>query len=64
MALVREAIELGRDARGRSKVKVRQPLARAIVCGDERVRAAVGRLRELVASELNVKAVEVVARWC
>ena len=37
MALVREAIELGRDARGRSKVKVRQPLPRVIVCGDERV---------------------------
>jgi isoleucyl-tRNA synthetase len=62
MALVRETIELGRDARVRSKVKVRQPLGRAIVCGDERVRAAVGRLRDLVCSELNVKAVEVVAR--
>jgi isoleucyl-tRNA synthetase len=61
MAIVREAIELGRDARGRSKVRVRQPLPRAIVCGDERVRGAVGRLRELVASELNVKEVELVA---
>jgi isoleucyl-tRNA synthetase len=61
MAVVREAIEAGRDARGRSKVKVRQPLGRAIVCGDERVRAAVVRLRDLVAAELNVKAVEVVA---
>jgi isoleucyl-tRNA synthetase len=61
MALVREAIELGRDARGRSRTKVRQPLPRAIVCGNARTRAAVGRLRELIASELNVKAVEVVA---
>jgi isoleucyl-tRNA synthetase len=61
MALVRDAIELGRDARGRSKVKVRQPLARAIVCGDERTRAAVGRLRDLMTGELNVKAVKVVA---
>ncbi|HYV17041.1 MAG TPA: isoleucine--tRNA ligase [Conexibacter sp.] len=60
MALVREAIELGRDARGRSKVKVRQPLARAIVCGDERTRDAVGRLRDLVLGELNVKALETV----
>ena len=60
MALVREAIELGRDARARSKVKVRQPLRRAIVCGDD----ARGRGRapcELVLSELNVKAVEIVA---
>jgi isoleucyl-tRNA synthetase len=60
MALVREVIELGRDARARSKVKVRQPLPRVVVCGDARVADAVGRLRELVLSELNVKAVEVV----
>ena len=46
--LVREAIELGRDARAKSGVKVRQPLPRVIVCGDERVADAVGRLRELV----------------
>jgi isoleucyl-tRNA synthetase len=61
MALVREAIELGRDARGRSKVKVRQPLPRVIVCGDARTRAAVGRLRDLVIGELNVKAVDTIA---
>jgi isoleucyl-tRNA synthetase len=61
MALVREAIEAGRDARGRSKVKVRQPLARAIVCGDEAARGAVRRLRDLVRGELNVKAVELIA---
>ncbi len=61
MALVREAIELGRDARGRSGVKVRQPLPRVIVCGDERTRAAVGRLRDLVLSELNVKTVDLAA---
>jgi isoleucyl-tRNA synthetase len=61
MALVREAIELGRDARGRSKVKVRQPLPRVIVCGDERTRAAVGRLRDLLLGELNVKALDTVA---
>jgi isoleucyl-tRNA synthetase len=62
MALVREAIELGRDARARSKVRVRQPLPRVVVCGDARTADAVGRLRELVLSELNVKAIEVVAR--
>jgi isoleucyl-tRNA synthetase len=61
MAIVREAIELGRDARGRSKVKVRQPLPRVIVCGDERSRAAVSRLRELLTSELNVKALDLAA---
>jgi isoleucyl-tRNA synthetase len=61
MAIVREAIELGRDARGRSKVKVRQPLSRVIVCGDVRTCEAVGRLRDLVLGELNVKAVETVS---
>jgi isoleucyl-tRNA synthetase len=61
MAIVREAIELGRDARGRSKVKLRQPLPRVIVCGDQRTRDAVSRLRELVTSELNVKAVDLAA---
>jgi isoleucyl-tRNA synthetase len=61
MAIVREAIELGRDARGRSKVKVRQPLPRVIVCGEERSRDAVSRLRELVMSELNVKTVDLAA---
>jgi isoleucyl-tRNA synthetase len=61
MAIVREAIELGRDARGRSKVKVRQPLPRAIVCGDQRARDAVSRLRELILSELNVKALDLAA---
>ncbi len=61
MALAREVIELGRDARAKSKVKVRQPLPRVVVCGGARVADAVGRLRELVLSELNVKAIEVVA---
>jgi isoleucyl-tRNA synthetase len=62
MEIVREAIELGRDARNRSKVKVRQPLPRAIVCcADPGSRAALQRLRDLVAVELNVKAVELVA---
>jgi isoleucyl-tRNA synthetase len=61
MALVREAIELGRDARGRAGLKVRQPLGRVIVCSAEaRDREAVGRLQELIMNELNVKSVDVV----
>lgn len=61
MAFAREAIGLGRDARGRSKLKVRQPLQRVIVCCADRAgRASLERMSELICRELNVKRVEVV----
>ncbi|HEY4276902.1 MAG TPA: isoleucine--tRNA ligase [Conexibacter sp.] len=62
MRCAREAIELGRDARDRARLKVRQPLRRVIVCTPEKAdRAAVERMSALICRELNVKAVEVVA---
>jgi isoleucyl-tRNA synthetase len=57
MALARRLVELGRSARASAVVKVRQPLARALV-------AAPGfadlpaELRALVADELNVRVLE------
>lgn len=61
MAFAREAIGLGRDARGRSKLKVRQPLGRVIVCCADRAgRASLERMSALICRELNVKRVEVV----
>jgi isoleucyl-tRNA synthetase len=61
MEAVRRTVELGRAARARAKVKVRQPLRKAIVVASEAERQAVGRLGDIVASELNVKELEFVA---
>jgi isoleucyl-tRNA synthetase len=62
MAYASEATQLGRDARGRSKLKVRQPLGRVIVCCGARAgRESIERMSALIARELNVKRVEVVA---
>jgi isoleucyl-tRNA synthetase len=61
MAVARDAIELGRAARAQAKLKVRQPLAEAIVVAAGRERAAVERFSELVLDELNVKAVRFVS---
>jgi len=57
MALVRDVVSLGRTARTDAKVKVRQPLARAMVHipGDP---GRLDPLLSLVAEELNVRAVE------
>jgi isoleucyl-tRNA synthetase len=60
MALARETVRLGLGARGRAKIKVRQPLAEAIVVADQRERAAIERLAEIVREELNVKRVRFV----
>lgn len=55
--LARRVVELGRSARAEAKVKVRQPLARALISG-----AALDRLDESlraeITSELNVAALE------
>jgi isoleucyl-tRNA synthetase len=55
MATAREAVRLGHAARGQAKIKVRQPLAEAVVVAAGRERAAIERLTELVREELNVK---------
>ena len=60
MEAVRRTVELGRAARARAKVKVRQPLRKAVVVASDAERAAIERLSEVVASELNVKEIEFV----
>ncbi|MCS7050912.1 MAG: DUF5915 domain-containing protein, partial [Thermomicrobium sp.] len=53
------AVELGRAARNKAGVKVRQPLARAIIAArDPAARQAIARLADQFMDELNVKAVE------
>jgi isoleucyl-tRNA synthetase len=58
MATTRRVVELGRQARNDSSVKIRQPLARALVSVPEGERRGLGPLLDDVAAELNVKAVE------
>jgi isoleucyl-tRNA synthetase len=61
MAIARETVRLGLGARARAKIKVRQPLAEAVVVADGRERAAIERLSEIVREELNVRTVRFVA---
>jgi isoleucyl-tRNA synthetase len=61
MALARETVRLGLGARGKAKVKVRQPLSEAVVVADTREREAIERLVDVVREELNVRAVRFVA---
>jgi isoleucyl-tRNA synthetase len=57
MAAARRATRLGLQAREQARIKVRQPLARAVLAGPEAALAA--RHAAILADELNVKAVEV-----
>ncbi len=61
MALARETVRLGLGARGKAKIKVRQPLSEAVVVADERERAAIERLADVVREELNVRQMRFVA---
>jgi isoleucyl-tRNA synthetase len=61
MALARETVRLGLGARGKAKIKVRQPLAEAVVVAAGRERAAIERLEDVVREELNVRRVRFVA---
>jgi len=61
MALARETVRLGLGARGRAKLKVRQPLREAVVVADGREREAIERLAEVVREELNVRRIRFVA---
>ncbi|MFA9428919.1 isoleucine--tRNA ligase [Egicoccus sp. AB-alg2] len=58
MGTARRVVELGRQARTTSAVKVRQPLARALVTVPESERAGLVGLVADIADELNVKQVE------
>jgi isoleucyl-tRNA synthetase len=61
MALARETVRLGLGARGKAKIKVRQPLAEAVVVAAGRERTAIERLVDVVREELNVRHVRFVA---
>jgi isoleucyl-tRNA synthetase len=57
----RRAVELGRAARAQAKVKMRQPLRKAVIVASGAERESIERLGELVAGELNVKELEFVS---
>ena len=61
MEAVRRTVELGRAARAQAKVKVRQPLRRAVVVATDRERDAISARTDLVTSELNVKELDFVS---
>jgi isoleucyl-tRNA synthetase len=61
MALARETVRLGLGARGKAKIKVRQPLGEAVVVAAGREREAIERLAEIVREELNVSRIRFVA---
>ena len=59
MALTMTAVSLGRFLRTANNLKVRQPLARAILAaGDDRTREMLEKTASIIAEELNVKSVE------
>jgi isoleucyl-tRNA synthetase len=62
MQLVREVVELGRAARTKAGLKVRQPLAEILVrLPDSQEQGAVARLAGQIQEELNVKTIRFVA---
>jgi isoleucyl-tRNA synthetase len=60
MEVVRRTVELGRAARAHAKVKMRQPLRRAVIVASPAEREGIEELAGLVTSELNVKELEFV----
>jgi isoleucyl-tRNA synthetase len=60
MGAVRLTVELGRAARSQSKLKVRQPLRKAVIVASDAEREAIERFARVVTSELNVKELEFV----
>jgi isoleucyl-tRNA synthetase len=61
MAIARATVRLGLAARGQAKIKVRQPLAEAVVVATGPERSAIERLAGVVREELNVRRVRFVA---
>ena len=61
MEAVRRAVELGRAARSAAGVKVRQPLAKAVIVAQGAERESIESMGELVRTELNVKELEFVS---
>jgi len=60
MALVRRVVELGRSARAGASLGIRQPLPQALV-GASGFDGLPGDLRDQIAAELNVRAVELLS---
>ena len=60
MAAAMETVALGRAARAESKIKVRQPLAEAVVATTQAGAEEMAPLETLIASELNVRTVSFV----
>ncbi len=59
MEITMTAVSLGRHLRAQHQMKVRQPLAKAvIVINDEKVRKMLEETSGIIAEELNVKAIE------
>ncbi|MBN1486356.1 MAG: isoleucine--tRNA ligase [Anaerolineae bacterium] len=61
MGAVRQAATLGHSVRATANMKVRQPLARALIATDPRRREGLSQLLDLLADELNVKEIDFVA---
>jgi len=62
MAVAREAVRLGLNARGQAKIKLRQPLREAVVVAAGPEREALERLADVVRDELNVKRLRFVSQ--
>ena len=59
MAIVMQAVEMGRALRAEYKLKNRQPLSKIfVVCDNDALLETIQPLESLIADELNVKAVE------
>jgi isoleucyl-tRNA synthetase len=61
MAAVQRTVRLGHAARSAGKVKVRQPLRRAVIVANDAERAAIEARTDLVTAELNVKELDFVS---
>ena len=63
VGVVQKVVGLGRAARGQSGVRTRQPLSRLLVrAPDDEARAALEANQDQILEELNVKAIEFIAR--
>ncbi len=60
MEAARQTVELGRASRAQAKVKMRQPLARAVIVASDAEREAISSQADLIRTELNVKELEFV----
>ena len=61
MAVARDAVELARTLRSSARIRTRQPLAQAWLALPDRGLDVGAELLALIADEINVKAVEVIA---